>query len=66
MFSDDPCGGGAPHGNYPHPDCDKFYQCYGNGESRVIQCPAGTLYDAVNMNCNFDYAVPPENLRCNQ
>ena len=53
-----PCAEPTPHGNYAHPDCDKFYQCYGNGDSRVITCPAGTLYNPDSTNCDY-----PENIR---
>jgi len=51
-----PCKG-LPHGNHPHPDCDKFYQCYGNDDYRVIQCPPGTLFDRTTLNCNFEDQV---------
>jgi chitinase len=58
-----PCSG-KPDGNYPHPDCDKFYQCYGNGQYIVQQCSPGTWYDAVRDICDFIDNIPEENLQC--
>ena len=44
-------------GLYPHPtDCSRYYQC-NFGDSNVLECPSGTVFDPKLKTCNWDWAV---------
>ncbi|WAR15472.1 CHI10-like protein [Mya arenaria] len=47
-----------PYGNYPNPDCTKFYSCAANGK-HVMDCPAGLHFNPKTDQCDW-----PANAQC--
>ena len=47
------------NGIYPHPDCDKYYECYNGGKTAERLCPPGLLFSP-----NYLYCDWPANVVC--